>query len=130
MTAAAWALASLHAQDGADGVSPVALRFSSPHAAAFVAGTCCPPRALARICSVVLRRFFAARERRGGCVWVVGWRPDTKHVWGARALALSQWGRDGYVARPLAALAPELVGVVDPRHPAHANVVLGLPRRL
>ena len=49
--------------------------------------------------------------RCGGCVWVVGWRPDTTHAWGARALALSQWGRDGYVARPLAALAPDLVGV-------------------
>ena len=29
---------------------------------------------------------------------VVGWRPDTRHAWGARALALSQWGRGGYVA--------------------------------
>jgi hypothetical protein len=41
----------------------------------------------------------------------VGWRPDTRHDWGARALALSQWGRDGYVARPLAVIAPELAGV-------------------
>ena len=111
------AVASLHAQDGAVGISPVALRFSHPQAAAYVAGTCHPPTALARVCGAVLRRLLAARARRGGSVWVVGWRPDTTHVWGTRALALSQWGRDGYVARPLAALAPELVGVTHATPP-------------
>ena len=51
-------------------------------------------------------------------VWVVGWRPDRRHVWGARALSLSQWGRDGYVARPPAVLAPELAGVAHAAPPA------------
>ena len=58
-----------------------------------------------------LRALLAARERRGGCVWVVGWRPNTTHVWGARSLALAQWGRGGYISRPPAALAPELAGL-------------------
>ena len=111
LSAAVWALASLCSQDGASGASPAALRFSNPQAAALVAGTCHPPPALARICGTVLQRLSAAQASRGGCVWVVGWRPDPRHVWGARAVALSQWGRDGYVARPLAAIAPELAGV-------------------
>ena len=111
LSAAVWALASLCAQGGASGASPAALRFSNPRAAALVAGTCHPPPALTRICDAVLQRLSAAQASRGGRVWVVGWRPDTRHDWGARALALSQWGRDGYVARPLAVLAPELAGV-------------------
>ena len=118
LSAALWALASLHAQGGVADTSPVALRFSEPQAAALAAGTCHPPPALARICGALLRRLLAARERRSGCVWVVGWRPDRRHVWGARALSLSQWGRDGYVARPPTMLAPELAGVAHAAPPA------------
>ena len=118
LSAAVWALASLHAQNGAAGAAPVALRFSQPRAAALVAGTCHPPPALASLCDSVLRRLATARARRGGCVWVVGWRPDSRYVWGARALALAQWGRDGYVARPPAALPPELTGAATAAPPA------------
>jgi hypothetical protein len=118
LTAAVWALASLQAQGGADAPSPIALRFSHPRAAALVAGTCHPPPPLARVCSLVLRRLLAARERCGGRVWVVGWRPQTTHVWGARSLALAQWGRGGYISRPPTALAPELAGLARAPPPA------------
>ena len=118
LTAAVWALASLQAQGGADAPSPIALRFSHPRAAALVAGTCHPPPPLARVCSLVLRRLLAARERCGGRVWVVGWRPHTTHVWGARSLALAQWGRGGYISRPPTALAPELAGLARAPPPA------------
>ena len=87
-------------------------------AAALAAGTCHPPPALARVCGAVLTRLLAARERRGSRVWVVGWRPDRRNVWGARALSLSQWGRDGYVARPLTVLPPELAGLTPATPPA------------
>ena len=81
LSAAVWALASLCAQGGASGASPAALRFSNPRAAALVAGTCHPPPALTRICDAVLQRLSAAQASRGGRVWVVGWRPDTRHDW-------------------------------------------------
>ena len=61
------------------------------------------------------------RDLRGGCRKVhplIGWRPDSRYVWGARALALAQWGRDGYVTRPPAALPPELTGAATAAPPA------------
>ena len=79
------------------------LRFSDDEAAALVAGTYDPP-ALGRLRAGVQRCLNAERRRR--VVWLAGWRPLSRHVWGERSLALAQFARAegcwGPVPPPLA----------------------------
>ena len=103
LTAALAALEAFASQAGARAAVPIMLRFSGDEAAALVAGTYDPP-ALGRLRAEVQRCLSAERRRR--IVWLAGWRPLSRHVWGERSLALAQFARAegcwGPVPAPLA----------------------------
>ena len=103
LTAALAALEAFASQTGARAAVPIMLRFSDDGAAALVAGTYDPP-ALGRLRAEVQRCLNAERRRR--IVWLAGWRPLSRHVWGERSLALAQFARVegcwGPVPTPLA----------------------------
>ena len=105
LAAAIAALDALASQGGAAGTSSAILRFSQPQAAALVAGTWAPTP-LATLRGAVLSKLLTERRRRGGRLWIAGWRDVRACIWGARALALAQYGRKGRWGATPPTLAP------------------------
>ena len=117
LTAAVAVLEYFASQPAPHGASPVLLRFSSESASSLFAGTYDPPT-LRRLRGEAAGRLSAERARRGALrnvglpacgIWVVGWWPLSRQVWGERSVALAQHGRSGCwgpVPAPLDAAPP------------------------
>ena len=127
LTAALAALEAFASQTGARAAVPIMLRFSDDEAAALVAGTYDPP-ALGRLRAEVQRCLNAERRRR--IVWLAGWRPLSRHVWGERSLALAQFARAegcwGPVPTPLA--SSRVAGAPPAERPAQFALTITMIR--